>query len=48
MQGVFAKRGTGFESVAAGASHGHFVVIGVNAGFHGNSLNELNSENAGV
>jgi hypothetical protein len=47
VQLFFAQRGAGYERVAAGAGHGHFFVIGVNAGFHGNSFG-LNSENAGV
>jgi hypothetical protein len=35
VQGRFAKRGAGLEGAATGAGHGHFFVIGVNAGFHG-------------
>jgi hypothetical protein len=43
---VLAQRGTGYECAAAGAGHSHFLVIGVNAGFHGNSFGS-NSENEG-
>jgi hypothetical protein len=45
VQLFLAQRGAGYERAAAGAGHGHFFVIGVNAGFHGNSF-VLNSENA--
>jgi hypothetical protein len=38
MQRILAQRGAGFERVTTRARHGHFFVIGVNAGFHGNSL----------
>jgi hypothetical protein len=38
VQLFFAQRGAGYESVATRAGDSDFFVIGVNAGFHGNSL----------
>jgi hypothetical protein len=38
VQLFFAQRGAGYESVATRAGDGDFFVIGMNAGFHGNSL----------
>jgi hypothetical protein len=35
---VLAQRGTGYKRAAARAGHSDVFVIGVNAGFHGNSL----------
>src|SRR5208282_3572790 len=34
LQDVAFVRGARLEDVAAGAGHGHFVVVGMNAGFH--------------
>ena len=48
VQLIFAQRGAGYESVATRAGDSDFFVIGMNAGFHGNSFNRLNSENARV
>src|SRR3569623_1476884 len=47
VQLVLALRGAGDERAAAGAGDGDFFVIGVNAGYHGNSFG-LNSENGRV
>jgi hypothetical protein len=38
VQLFFAQRGAGYKSVATRAGDSDFFVIGMNAGFHGNSL----------
>jgi hypothetical protein len=48
VQLLFTQRGAGYEGVATRTGDGYFFVIGMNAGFHGNSFNRLNSENARV